>query len=321
MSTEIKVRSGKKPSIVRLSSIEPRPIKWLWYPYVPSGTVTAVFGQGGQGKSFLTCDLAARLSSGKPLPGQDGQQAPQNVLMLSAEDDYATVLVPRLIKQGANRDNIAVPSFQFTLDRQGSEDVRDLMRSFAATIVMIDPIVFYAGGKMDMNRSNEVREMMEGLKTAAEESESSVIIVGHVKKAEEGGDQNRMMGSADWVNASRSGILVQKTNDGTKIMKHVKTNYGVLGNARAFEITDDGFVWGDEYDTDDLPLIGKSSRSDVAKAWLREKLKDGPEPAIAIIAMAKDDGIAEATLNRAKSGVAESYYSKSGEAWYWRLVE
>jgi hypothetical protein len=318
MTTTIQKR--RVPHLVTLDTIEPKEINWLWYPYIPSGTVTAIFGMGGQGKSYMTCDIAARISRGEGLPDQEGVHTPQKVLMLSAEDDYETVLVPRLIKLGADRGNIAVPDFQFTLNKQGADDVRDLMREFAATIVFIDPIVFYAGGKMDMNRSNEVREMMEGLKVAAQESQSSVVIVGHVKKSEEGGEQSRMMGSADWVNAARSGLLVTHTNDGTKIMKHVKTNYGKLGLTRGFEITDDGFVWGDTYEDDDLPTSNKQSRSEYAKDFLLTFLALSAEPASAVYEAAEVAGIAPATLNRAKVGVAESFYSVTAQTFMWRLI-
>lgn len=309
----------KKPQIRKLSTITPREIQWLWYPYIPLGTVTAIFGRGGQGKSYMTTDIASRLSRGAPLPDQQANKVPQKVLMLSAEDDYETVLVPRLIKNGANLENIAVPDFQFTLDEWGATQVTELMREFAATVVFIDPIVYYAGGKMDMNKSNEVRAMMEKLKDAADQSQSSVIIVGHIRKSEEGNDADRMMGSADWVNAARSACLVTTTNDGTKIMKHVKTNYGQNGLARSFTIDDFGFHWGETYENDDLPTSSGSKKKDTAVAFLKDILKDGPVPSQEVEAAAKDNGIPPATLNRAKQGVAESYYSKSA-GWLWRLL-
>ena len=317
MGTTVPVK--KIPHAIPLSSIAPQEMKWLWYPYIPLGTVTAIFGQGGQGKTYMTCKIAADLSNGLALPDSSAPSGPQKVLMLSAEDDYATVLVPRLIKLGANLDNIAVPDFQFTLDANGGNNVADLMREFSATVVFIDPIVYYAGGKMDMNRSNEVRAMMEKLKDNAEKADSAVIIVGHVKKSEEGGDQNRMMGSADWVNASRSGILVSKTNDGTKVMRHVKTNYGKIGETRGFEITDNGFEWTTVYDEDELPTLSTPGAREQAVAFLKTMLANGPIPAADIQLFASDNNISPATLNRAKVGVAESYYSKA-HGFMWRLV-
>lgn len=320
MTTIITPKARKRPTLITLDTIEPTEIKWLWYPYIPAGTVTAVFGRGGMGKTFLTCAIASAISNGSPLPGQqEGERLPQKVLILSAEDDYSTVLVPRLIKQGANRANIAVPSEKFVLDKWGAEQVTELMREFAATILIIDPIVYYAGGKMDMNKSNEVRAMMEGLKSAAEESGSSVIIVGHIRKSDEGAEADRMMGSADWVNAARSGMLVTVTNDGTKVMKHVKTNYGEMGLAQSFSIDDAGFHWGEAYDEDDLPKKNSHKQRDVAISFLRTILANGPVPSDELLKAAGDENISPATLNRAKPGVAESIYSKT-KGWVWQLV-
>lgn len=310
-----------KPTLITLDTIEPEPIKWLWYPYIPAGTVTAIFGRGGQGKTFLTCAIASALSNGEPLPGQDPNlpRIPQRSLILSAEDDYASVLVPRLIKQRANRANIAVPSEKFILDKWGTDQVTDLMREFAATVVFVDPIVYYAGGKMDMNKANEVRAIMEGLKSAAERSGSSVIIVGHVRKSDEGADADRMTGSADWVNAARSGLLVTTTNDGTKVMKHVKTNYGEFGLVQSFSIDEEGFHWGEAYDVDNLPKKTSAKRRDNAVAFLKNFLANGPVPADEVFKAAGDQGISAPTLNRAKPGVAESVYSKT-KGWVWQLV-
>lgn len=317
MTTTVPVK--KIPHAVPLSTIEPKEMKWLWYPYIPLGTVTAIFGQGGQGKSYMTCKMAADLSKGNAFPGADAPAGPQKVLFLSAEDDYATVTVPRLLKLGANLDNIAVPDFQFTLADAGSGYVLDLMREFSATVVFIDPIVYYAGGKMDMNRSNEVRAMMEKLKSYAEKSESAVIIVGHIKKGDESSDQNRMMGSADWVNAARSGLLVGKTNDGQKVMRHVKTNYGRIGDSQGFEIDDSGFEWTMAFDEGGMLIPSVSSAKDQAVAFLKTLLANGPVTADEVHLSAQDNGIAPATLNRAKIGIAESYYSKA-HGYMWKLI-
>lgn len=320
MSTTIRPKRPM-PEFITLDTITPTEPRWLWYPYIPAGTVTALYGRGGLGKSFITCDLAARLSRGDALPDAVAPARPQKVLMLSAEDDYPSVLVPRLIKQRANLENIAVPAKQFTLDPAGAEDLTNLMRSFAATVVFIDPIVYYAGGKMDMNKSNEVRAMMETLKNAAAESNSSVIIVGHIRKSQEGSDGDLMMGSADWINAARSSLFATKTPDGTKILKHSKTNYGAVGLARAFTVDDDGLHWGEVYDEDNLPVITRNDRKAAAIAFLKVTLRDGPVEAQELFKLAEDQGVAPATLNRAKPGIAESVYSKSKGTWVWRLVE
>lgn len=320
--TPVGPQKRKKPRLVTLDTVAPQEINWLWHPYIPSGTITAIFGRGGMGKSFITCDIASRLSNGWALPGQDESQPriPQKVLILSAEDDASKVLVPRLISLGANLKNIAVPENQFVLDPWGIDAMAELMREFAATVVFIDPIVYYAGGKMDINKSNEVRSMMEKLKNAAEQSNSSIIIVGHIRKSQEGSEGDMMMGSADWINAARSGLFATKTNDGQRVLKHVKTNYGSQGLSRAYNIDENGFQWGEAFDEDGLPSTSGPKRKSAAVAFLKDLLKDGPVPAQEVERAAADNEIASATLNRAKVGVAESFYSKS-KGWMWRLLE
>ena len=46
--------------IIKASEIEPKEVKWLWYPYIPFGKVTLL------GKSKLMLSIAALLSNGEP---------------------------------------------------------------------------------------------------------------------------------------------------------------------------------------------------------------------------------------------------------------
>ena len=39
--------------VVKASEIEPKEVKWLWYPYIPVGKVTLLQGDPGDGKSKL----------------------------------------------------------------------------------------------------------------------------------------------------------------------------------------------------------------------------------------------------------------------------
>lgn len=43
--------------IIKASEIEPKEVKWLWYPYIPFGKVTLLQGDPGDGKSKLTISL------------------------------------------------------------------------------------------------------------------------------------------------------------------------------------------------------------------------------------------------------------------------
>lgn len=54
--------------VIKASEIEPKEVKWLWYPYIPYGKVTLLQGDPGDGKSKLMLSIAALLSKGEPLP-------------------------------------------------------------------------------------------------------------------------------------------------------------------------------------------------------------------------------------------------------------
>ena len=60
--------------IIKASEIEPKEVKWLWYPYIPFGKVTLLQGNPGDGKSKLMLSIAALLSNGEPLPFTDEEE-------------------------------------------------------------------------------------------------------------------------------------------------------------------------------------------------------------------------------------------------------
>lgn len=303
-----------------MDTVEEREIDWLWYPYIPIGGITALYGPGGAGKSHITVDIASRLSQGEALPGRPASHISVRTLMLSAEDDYGAVLKPRLRLQGANASQIGVPETQFTLDPQGVQKVLWMLEDFRPKLLTIDPIVYYAGGDIDINRSNEVRQLLNALANASVAYQTAVVIVGHTRKSKEGTLADTMMGSADWINGSRSGLLADVTNDGTSILRHAKANWGPKGTSLTYKV-DEGFHWLGEVDESfKVTSVGGGKAQSAAVAFLRQVLAAGPVSQDEVKRLALDEQIALATLNRAKSSVAESVYHKADRQWYWHLL-
>ncbi len=83
--------------IIRASEIEPKEVKWLWYPYIPFGKVTLLQGDPGDGKSKLMLSLAALLSKGEALPFVDEENKldPISIIYQTTEDDADDTVVPR----------------------------------------------------------------------------------------------------------------------------------------------------------------------------------------------------------------------------------
>ena len=79
------------------SSIRPIAIEWLWEGRFALGKVSLIAGDPGGGKSQLTLDMAARCTRGLPWP-VDNMPAPfGTVVVISAEDDAADTIIPRLM--------------------------------------------------------------------------------------------------------------------------------------------------------------------------------------------------------------------------------
>ncbi len=58
----------------RLADVAAEDVRWLWPGRIPYGKLTLLVGDPRLGKSFMTLDMAARLSTATPWP--DRQNAP-----------------------------------------------------------------------------------------------------------------------------------------------------------------------------------------------------------------------------------------------------
>ncbi len=84
--------------IIKASEIEPKEVKWLWYPYIPFGKVTLLQGDPGDGKSKLMLSIAALLSKGEPLPFTETEEnEPMTIIYQTTEDDADDTVVPASI--------------------------------------------------------------------------------------------------------------------------------------------------------------------------------------------------------------------------------
>ena len=68
--------------VVKASEIEPKEVKWLWYPYIPVGKVTLLQGDPGDGKSKLKFDQLVRdITKAVILPrAMDTKGSPRSLL-------------------------------------------------------------------------------------------------------------------------------------------------------------------------------------------------------------------------------------------------
>lgn len=110
---------------VNLKSLTKRSTEWLWPQRIPIGEITLLVGDPGLGKSLVALDIAARVSTATPWPdnqpaarSEDSEDpatqtlAPSSVLLLNAEDNLASTVLPRLEALGADSEK-SPPSLHF----------------------------------------------------------------------------------------------------------------------------------------------------------------------------------------------------------------
>jgi hypothetical protein len=93
----------------RLSAVRVVNLDWLWPGYLARGKLALLDGDPGLGKSLIALDLAARLSRGGPLPDDATLPNPGTTVVLSAEDDAADTIRPRLEAAGADLSRVVLP--------------------------------------------------------------------------------------------------------------------------------------------------------------------------------------------------------------------
>ena len=121
---EVCSENSTQAIVVRLSDIQSEPISWLWQGRIALGKLTLIVGDPGLGKSLLTATLAAIVSKGYSCP-VDNKKAPMgDVVLLSAEDDAADTIKPRLEAAEADCARIHILKAVQEVDDAGKQTER-----------------------------------------------------------------------------------------------------------------------------------------------------------------------------------------------------
>ena len=232
--------------LVRMSQIEARDPEFLWWPYLHYANLNLLRGNGGSGKTSLTFALAAAISRGEQpagMPGRLNMDRPGIIIYFGGEDapeEYRA----KLDRNSADPDNILIPSEH--IPTLGEIDVIEKMiRSFAATMIIIDPVQALLPEGVDLNKSNQIRPILDGLRGVCRRTGCTALIIEHLNKMSKAANIYRGSGSMDFYNASRSVLIAGWTSDGQRACGHLKSNNADFGPCILFSIDKEGlFVWG-----------------------------------------------------------------------------
>jgi DNA polymerase I-like protein with 3'-5' exonuclease and polymerase domains len=318
-----------------LADVQAETVEWLWERRIPLGKITVLDGDPDNGKSVLTTDLAARVTTGNPMPYGFGKTFPQaGVVILSAEDGVGDTIRPRFDAAGGDPSKVVILGND---DPFGlPEDLPQLERAIervGAKLVIVDPIMAFLGENINSNSDKDVRSALKPLKQLAERTGAAVVIVRHLNKTPGGNVLYRGGGSIGIIGAARSGLVVgpHPTDEGLRVLASQKHNLSTPPESLAYQVTSAPsnphaavivYKGVTEMNAKDIlkPQLEEQERSamDEAKDFLREALAAGEKPAANVKSEAESVGVAWGTLKRAKVALGVNPV-KRGTGWYWSL--
>lgn len=314
--------------VVRLADVEPEHVSWLWDGYLPLGKVVTIDGDPGVGKSTLTLDLAARVSTGSPMP--DGTAPVKgSVMILSAEDGLADTIRPRLDAAGADPERVITVTGITGPDGESRplsfpEDIpaiEQIITENGVVLVVVDVLMAYLSGQVNSHRDQDVRRALHVLSAMAERTGCCVVVLRHLNKTSGGNAMYRGGGSIGIIGAARAGFMCGADPDDetgqARVFASVKANLASEPPALAYRLVPDELrgcahvQWDGPSEHRASTLLsepaGEDEREDrnertEAADWLVAYLIDNGGEATPADAKkaARDAGIATRTLERAR---------------------
>lgn len=347
--------------------------RWVWPGWIPRGAVTVLAGDPGAGKSILTVELAARVTTRRGWPLGEGTEARRHegtemkrenrqagtpvppgqertgtsalpeldragVMFLAGEDSVEQVLLPRLEAAGADIgccefvDGVSHKEPALTPDELPEpHEIRKLrlpdhigslgeclVCPGTVDLVIVDPVASFMAPGASAARG------MAALTRLAQVYDLAVLAVCHLSKTRAHRMLYRVRGALDYVSVARSVLLlsVDHTSPGRRVLHQIKSAYGAVRPPVAFRLRGDSTVVEWEAEGEgvraaeflDLPAETQTAAGE-ARDWLKEFLKDGPRAGREVRNAAREAGISQATLYRAR-GVA-GVRAERGE---WRVA-
>ena len=250
------------------------------------GKLVVLDGDPGTGKSTLSLDLAARISTGKPWPDGAAGTDPAPVVLATAEDDLADTVRPRLNAAGGDPSYVHALIGLFTL--ADVEMIEDEVRKVGAVLVIIDVLAAYLPSGSDAHVDQDVRTVLAPIAAMAKRTRSCVVLVRHLNKSVGGSALYRGGGSIGISGAARAVLLAGRDpeDDKRRVLAPVKANLALMPPALSYQL-----VAADGSDYAHVEWLGQSKHDAEAlvSAPRTEAERDEESELVTMLRMILDD--------------------------------
>lgn len=317
---------------VSAADVDPLPVEWLWQDRIAIGFISLFAGRTGVGKSFVLCDIAAKLSTGREFPDGSPPKPVSGTLFIS-EDPYQYVLVPRLKELGANLPLIRFMKWE-AMAKYSLRDTEFLNRAWEESgkpsLIVIDPPANFLGAK-DEHKNAEIREVLMQIVAWLESRCVGMVFITHYNKG--GGDKaldalDRIMGSVAWASSARiaCGFQIDPGDQSKCVFGGIKNNLGEKAGPLSYRIAKTETLavveWLGKSDTTlDDALNQKAPRKVSAVEFLMRHFRQQRcWPSNELYHLGKVEGVSRDALFEAKKALpigAALVYPQDGGAKFW----
>jgi len=309
----------QRPILQPLAEVPRQDVEYLWEPYLPLGKLCFLDGERGYGKTWIALQVAAAVTTGAPLPGQEEGDArePRSVIYMTQEDGLGDTLRPRLELLGADLNRIVIlkgfeqggEPGQFTLDQVNV--LGDAIVQTGAVLVVIDPFLAYL--PKGHHHCEGARRIATKLKELAERYGCTILGLRHLTK------DGKVRGSVEIDAAARSALLVGEDALERRVMAHSKSSLAPEGVSLIYDFGAGKFEWAGESPLRWQDLLKKQKdkpRQREAGEFLEDFLARGPQAATEVQNRAAAEGLSRSTLNRSKEALGVRSYQRK-RRWFW----
>jgi RecA-family ATPase len=333
---------------VNLGEVKPKEVDWIWKDRLARGKLTLIAGDPAVSKSTIALDIGARISNGREWPDHSGSAPKGTIILLTAEDDLADTVRPRVDALiGTAKAFTVLQAVKVMGEERQFSLVHDLdvleasILKHKPVVVIIDTVNSYlgtpgAGVKVDTFKDADVRDVLLPLMKLAEKHHVAVIGIMHLNKsAAQTKALYRVLGSIGYTGAARLVLIAGKDPEDATGRRYffvgAKNSNGPEAAPLAYERDGNAIRWSrDPVDPSrkldgDALLAGGLSKEDRgavddAEAFIVEALKDGPVSATQMRADAKANEVSASALKRAKHRLkVRSIHLGRESEWVWDL--
>lgn len=278
-------------------------------------------------------EMAAR-SRRRIIPRRKPKLLEGERVLLYASEDRLQKIQGRLIAAGADLSLVQAMKNDTSERILIPSDIPEIEKELTKTdvrLLIIDPILSFMEGNPSSYTS--VKEAMDPLAAMARRTGAAVVLIHHLNKSGRGSALHRMVGSVAIMGSVRSAFLAAKlprTNRcvlapirNKEIAKSLEYRIVGRGHHAVVEWVGESTLTADDLANWKAPEGGPALEE--AKRVLFVVLANGKVPAMDAKKAAKEAGVSESTLRRAREalGVVPQHDNTfgPGSRWYWELNE